>query len=112
MLGESQKTRSRWIRAPRPSSVPGLAFAEHGPRASGLSYGYLEDWADPSCRRRWWPPGHGARAEEGRRGMFVVDNVLLESVATQIDRGVMIGAGRREDSAEGVREYSGWTMPW
>lgn len=44
--------------------------------------------------------------------MFVVDNVLLESVATQIDRGVMIGAGRREDSAEGVREYSGWTMPW
>jgi len=46
------------------------------------------------------------------RGMFFLDNVLPGNVAAQIDRGVMIGAGRREDSAEVGREYSGRGMPW
>ena len=46
------------------------------------------------------------------RGMFFLDNVLPENVAGQLDRGVMIGAGRREDSAEVGRESSGRTMPW
>ena len=44
--------------------------------------------------------------------MFFLDNVLPESVAAQIDPGVMIGAGRREDSAELGREYGGRPMPW
>ena len=46
------------------------------------------------------------------RGMFFLDNVLPENVTGQLDRGVMIGAGRREDSAEVGREYSGRTIPW
>ena len=34
------------------------------------------------------------------RGMFFLANVLPENVAAQIDRGVMVSAGRREDLAE------------
>ena len=45
------------------------------------------------------------------RRLFFLDNVLPENVAAQLDRGVMIGAGRREDSAEVGREHSGRTMP-
>ena len=43
---------------------------------------------------------------------FFLDNVLPENVAEQIARGVMIGAGRREDSAEVGREHSRRDMPW
>ena len=44
--------------------------------------------------------------------MFFLDNVLPENVAGQRDRVGMIGAVRREDSAEVGREYSGRAMPW
>ena len=43
--------------------------------------------------------------------MFFLDNVLPENVAAQLDRGVMVGAGRREDSAEVGRVHTGRTMP-
>ena len=43
--------------------------------------------------------------------MFLLDDVLPENVAAQIDRGVMIGKGRREDSAEVGRERTQRTMP-
>ena len=42
--------------------------------------------------------------------MYFLDNVLPEDVAEQIDRGMMIGAGRGEDSAEVRTEYSGRPM--
>jgi len=40
--------------------------------------------------------------------MFFLDNVVPGNVAGQIDRGVMTGAARREDSAEVGREHSQW----
>jgi hypothetical protein len=44
--------------------------------------------------------------------VFFLDNVLPENVAKRIDEGVMIGAGRRKDSAEAGRRYTKRTMPW
>ena len=81
-------------------SVPGLAFAEHGPRALGLSYGYLEGRADPLLPPEVVGADDMVLELTKERGMFFLDNVLPENVARQIDRRVMTGAGRREDSAE------------
>ena len=93
-------------------AVPGIAFAEHGPRDMGLSYGYLEGRADPPVPAE--TDAAGARvlaACQANRVMFL-DNVLPDNVAEQIDRGVMIGAGRRKDSAEVGRQHTGREMPW
>jgi hypothetical protein len=38
--------------------------------------------------------------------------VLPENVEKRLDEGVMIGAGRRQDSAEKGRRYTKRTMPW
>ncbi len=112
MLGVKLEDQQALDRAAETLSVPGLAFAEHGPRDLGLSYGYLEGRADPPLPPEVVAAGDMVLGLTKERGMFFLDNVLPENVAGQIDRGVMIGAGRREDSAEVGREYSGRRMPW
>ena len=112
MLGIKLEDQQALDRAAETLSVPGLAFAEHGPRDLGLSYGYLEGRADPPLPPEVVAAGDMVLELTKERGMFFLDNVLPENVAGQIDRGVMIGAGRREDSAEVGREYSGRRMPW
>ena len=112
MLGVKLEDQQALDRAAETLSVPGLAFAEHGPRDLGLSYGHLEGRADPPLPPEVVAAGDMVLELTKERGMFFLDNVLPENVAGQIDRGVMIGAGRREDSAEVGREYSGRTMPW
>ncbi|MYA08517.1 MAG: DUF1565 domain-containing protein [Holophagales bacterium] len=112
MLGVKLEDQQALDRAAETLSVPGLAFAEHGPRDLGLSYGYLEGRADPPLPPEVVAAGDMVLELTKERGMFFLDNVLPENVAAQIDRGVMIGAGRREDSAEVGREYSGRRMPW
>ena len=44
--------------------------------------------------------------------VFFLDNVLPDNVKKRIDKGVMIGAGRRKDSAEIGRKYTNRKMPW
>ncbi len=112
MLGVKLEDQEALDRAAETLSVPGLAFAEHGPRDLGLSYGYLEGRADPPLPPEVVAAGDMVLELTKERGMYFLDNVLQGNVAGQIDRGVMIGAGRREDSAEVGREYSGRTMPW
>ena len=71
MLGVKLEDQQALDRAAETLSVPGLAFAEHGPRDLGLSYGHLEGRADPplparSRRRR----RHGAGVDEGARDVL------------------------------------------
>ena len=87
-------------------AVAGLAFAEHGPRDMGLSYGYLEGRADPPVPAEVSAAGDRVLAACKASGLFFLDNVLPDNVKAQIDRGVMIGAGRRQDSAEVGRKYT------
>ncbi len=112
MLGVKLEDQQALDRAAETLSVPGLAFAEHGPRDLGLSYGHLEGRADPPLPPEVVAAGDMVLELTKERGMFFLDNVLPENVEQQLDRGVMVGAGRREDSAEVGREYSGRTMPW
>ena len=88
-------------------AVAGLAFAEHGPRDMGLSYGYREGRADPPVPAEVIAAGDRVLAACKASGLFFLDNVLPENVKAQIDRGVMIGAGRRQDAAEVGRKYTG-----
>ncbi len=112
MLGVKLEDQQALDRAAETLSVPGLAFAEHGPRDLGLSYGHLEGRADPPLPPEVVAAGDMVLELTKERGMFFLDNVLPGNVAAQIDRGVMIGAGRREDSAEVGRGYAGRIMPW
>ena len=112
LLGVKIEDRQALANTEATLAVPGLAFAEHGPRDMGLSYGHLDGRADPPL-----PPevnAAGDRVLEATRanGLFFLDNVLPENVARQLDRGVMIGAGRRQDAAEIGRVYTQRTMPW
>jgi 4-hydroxy-2-oxoheptanedioate aldolase len=92
--------------------VPGIAFAEHGPRDMGLSYGYLEGRADPPV-----PPevaAAGARVLAATRAakIFFLDNVLPDNVCERVRHGVMIGAGSVPAAAEAGRRCTGRRMPW
>ena len=112
MLGVKLEDQQALDRAAETLSVPGLAFAEHGPRDLGLSYGHLEGRADPPLPPEVVAAGDMVLELTKERGMFFLDNVLPENVEQQLDKGVMIGAGRRKDSAEAGRAHSGRTMPW
>lgn len=101
-LGNAEKTLA----------IPGVAFAEHGPRDMGLSYGYLEGRADPPAPKEVDEAGRKVQALCKQRGIAFLDNVLPENVERRIDEGVSIGAGRREDSAEKGRRHTKRLMPW
>lgn len=112
LLGVKIEDQQALERADETLEVPGIAFAEHGPRDLGLSYGYLEGRADPPVPQEVNEAGDYVLDLCVENGLFFLDNVLPDNVANQLDRGVMIGAGRREDSAEVGRAHSGREMPW
>lgn len=93
-------------------AIPGICFAEHGPRDMGLSYGYLDGRADPPVPAEVAAAGERVLTACKKNGIFFLDNVLPDNVIAQINRGVMIGAGRREDAAEVGRKYTNRKMPW
>ena len=112
MLGVKLEDRQALANTEKTLAVPGLAFAEHGPRDLGLSFGYLEGRADPPLPDEVNAAGDRVLEAASANGLFFLDNVLPDNVRQQIDRGVMIGAGRREDSAEVGRQHTARKMPW
>lgn len=92
--------------------VPGLGFAEHGPRDLGFSFGHLEGRADPPM-----PPEVDAAGQKvldlcKENGLFFLDNVLPDNVKKKVDWGVMIGAGSNMEAAIEGRKYTKRKMPW
>lgn len=112
MLGVKIEDRHALANAEKTLAIPGLCFAEHGPRDMGLSYGYLDGRADPPVPVEVQAAGDKVLSLCKKHHLYFLDNVLPDNVTKQIDRGVMIGAGRRQDSAEVGRKYSGRKMPW
>jgi 4-hydroxy-2-oxoheptanedioate aldolase len=112
MLGLRIEDRHALENTEKSVAVPGIAYAEHGPRDMGLSYGYLEGRADPPVPDEVNAAGDRVLAACKANGVFFLDNVLPDNVARQLDRGIMVGAGRREDSAEVGRRYTKRKMPW
>ena len=112
ILGIKIEDRHALDHAEESLSVPGIAFAEHGPRDMGLSYGYLEGRADPPVPAEVDSAGAKVLRLCKKLNIAFLDNVLADNVEKQIDRGVMIGAGRQQDAAEKGRRYTGRKMPW
>jgi 4-hydroxy-2-oxoheptanedioate aldolase len=92
--------------------VPGLAFAEHGPRDMGLSYGYLEGRADPPVPAEVAAAGERVLAATRAAKIVFLDNVLPDNVCRRVRDGVMIGAGSVQAAAEAGRRCTGRRMPW
>ena len=112
MLGIKIEDRQALAHAEESIAVPGVAFAEHGPRDMGLAFGYLEGRADPPVPQEVDAAGRLVLAACQRHGVFFLDNVLPNNVVDKIDAGVMIGAGRRQDAAEVGRQHTKREMPW
>jgi len=99
MLGLRIEDWQALANADRTLAVPGIAFAEHGPRDMGLSYGYLDGRADPPVPKEVRAAGEKVLSLCKKYHLAFLDNVLPDNVEQRIQDGVMIGAGRREDSA-------------
>jgi 4-hydroxy-2-oxoheptanedioate aldolase len=92
--------------------VPGLAFAESGPRDMGLSYGYLEGRADPPLPPEVIAASERVLAAAQSAGLAFLDNILPDNVIERLEWGVMIGAGGKQKAAEIGRKHTHRTMPW
>jgi 4-hydroxy-2-oxoheptanedioate aldolase len=112
MLGIKIEDRHALEKAGTSIKVPGIAFAEWGPRDMGLSYGLLGGRADPPLPKVLQEAGERVLAACKASNVFFLDNVLPANVAQRIDDGVMIGAGRLKESAEAGRRYTKRKMPW
>jgi 4-hydroxy-2-oxoheptanedioate aldolase len=98
--------------------VPGIAFAEWGPRDTSYASGHLDVAFDygrkPGVVE---PPPLRAAAERVTRAckaanVFILDNVRPENVVAQLEAGIMICAGGIREAAEIGRRHTGRTMPW
>jgi 4-hydroxy-2-oxoheptanedioate aldolase len=112
MLGLKIEDREALENAEKSIAIPGIAFAEHGPRDMGLSYGYLDGRADPPVPPEVKAAGSRVLAACKKYRVAFLDNVLPENIEERIKEGVMIGAGRRQDSAEKGRRFTKRPMPW
>jgi 4-hydroxy-2-oxoheptanedioate aldolase len=112
LLGIKIEDRHALANAEARVRVPGIAFAEWGPRDMGLSYGLLGGQADPPLPEILQQAAARVQAACRAARVFFLDNLLPENVVQRIEEGVMIGAGRRRDSAEIGRRHTRRKMPW
>ncbi len=97
--------------------VPGVIFAEWGPRDTSYANGFLDVAFDygrkPGVVE---PPPLKAAADRviaasKAAKVFVLDNARTESVVPQIDAGIMIIAGGLKEVADLGRKHTGRKMP-
>ena len=112
MLGLKLEDTEALDNAQETLQVPGICFAEHGPRDFGLYLGSLEGRADPPVPQGVQKAGDIVLQLCKKNGVFFLDNVLPDNVLERLDYGVMVGAGRREDAAELGRAHTKRLMPW
>lgn len=97
--------------------VPGVIFAEWGPRDTSYSNGFLDVAFDYGRKAGVVePPPLKAAADRviaasKAAKVFVLDNVRPENVTQQIDAGIMIGAGGIKEAADTGRKHTKRTMP-
>lgn len=89
MLGVKIEDREALKNVVKTLSIPGIAFAEHGPRDMGFSYNYLEGRADPPLPKEVVEAGEKVLSECKKNGLAFLDNVLPDNVIKQIQRGLL-----------------------
>ncbi len=98
--------------------VPGLAFAEWGPRDTSYSNGHLDVAFDYGRKAGVvQPPELVAAAQRVIRAskanhLHILDNARAEDVISQLDAGIDIIAGGMKDVADIGRKHTGRTLPW
>jgi 4-hydroxy-2-oxoheptanedioate aldolase len=112
MLGLKIEDRHGLERVDDCLAIPGICFAEWGPRDMGLSYGYVGGQADPPFPKEMQAAGEKVLQSCKANNIFFLDNVLPSNVVERIEEGVMIGAGRLSESAEIGRKSTNRQMPW
>jgi 4-hydroxy-2-oxoheptanedioate aldolase len=112
MLGVKIEDREALKNVSKTLKTPGIAFAEHGPRDMGFSYNYLEGRADPPLPKEVIDAGNKVLSECKKNKLSFLDNVLPDNVIKQIEKGVMICAGGKIESAEIGRKFTKRIMPW
>ena len=98
--------------------VPGLSFAEWGPRDTSYAAGYLDVAFDYGRKPGLvQPPELVAAAERVIRaskeaGLHILDNAQAEDIIPQLEAGMTIIAGGVPEVAETGRKHTSRTMPW
>ena len=98
--------------------VPGLSFAEWGPRDTCYASGNLDAAFDYGRKPGFVaPPELTAAADRVIRaskqaGLHILDNAQAEDIIAQIDAGMDIIAGGMPEVAETGRKHTSRTMPW
>ena len=97
--------------------VPGVIFAEWGPRDTSYSNGFLDVAFDYGRKPGIVEPpplkaaANRVIAASKAAKVFILDNVRPENVTQQIDAGIMIAAGGIKEAADIGRKYTKRTMP-
>jgi 4-hydroxy-2-oxoheptanedioate aldolase len=98
--------------------VPGLSFAEWGPRDTSYAAGHLDVAFDYGRKPGLvQPPELAAAAERIIRAskeaqLHILDNAQAEDIIAQLDAGMTIIAGGIAEVAETGRKHTSRKMPW
>jgi 4-hydroxy-2-oxoheptanedioate aldolase len=118
MIGVKIEDRPGLLNTESIVRVPGLSFAEWGPRDTSYAAGYLDVAFDygrkPGVVQ---PPELVAAAQRviraGREAkLHILDNAMKEDILAQLAAGMTIIAGGVPEVAEIGRKHTGRTMPW
>jgi len=97
--------------------VPGIGFAEWGPRDTSYANGYFDMAMDYGRKPGLAPPPPLAAAADRvirackEAHLYILDNVRPEDVIQQLDAGISICAGGIEEAAKIGRQYTHRVMP-
>jgi len=118
MLGVKIEDRQGLALTEKIARVPGISFAEWGPRDTSYASGHLDVAFDygrkPGVIQ---PPELKAAAERviaaGKSsGLHILDNARTEDVLAQLAAGITIIAGGEKEVAEIGRKHTNRVMPW
>lgn len=104
MLGVKIENQRALANAEDSLAVPGLAFAEWGPGDMGMTFGF-KSAHDPPYPAPMIDARNRVKAACDHAGIAFLDIVNADNIESQLDGGVMIGAGATEAIATKGRRY-------
>lgn len=117
MLGVKIEDRPGQANAERIARVPGLSFAEWGPRDTCYASGHLDAAFDYGRTADFVPPPELTAAAERviaaakAAKLHILDNARRDDILSQLAAGMDIIAGGYEEVARIGRQHTGRTMP-
>lgn len=100
------------------AEVPGLCFAEWGPRDTSYSNGYIDVAFDYGRKPGVVQPpelvaaANRVIAAAKKNQLHILDNAQAEDILAQLAAGMDIIAGGKQEVSDIGRRHTGRTMPW